>query len=100
MGQDGVRGDGEDGEIGGIDRGGRGLAGRSAELVGKVADFIRVAAADGGDGVAGRAEGPPQRGTGTARTDDRDGRLLHDSVSVHRIQAASLSYNAIWHRPC
>src|SRR5437667_2726303 len=94
--QDDVIGDGKDGQIGKIDRGGRALTGAGAELVRQVADVIGVAAADGGDGVACRVQGTPQGRTGAAGSDDGDGRLLHDSVSVHRIQAASLSYNAIW----
>src|SRR2546428_900558 len=81
--------------MGEIDRGGRALTGAGAELRRQVADVIRVAAADGGDGVPGAVEGAPKRRSGPAGSDDGDGRLLHDSVSVTTIQAASLSYNAI-----
>src|SRR5207245_9439481 len=59
--QDDVVGNGEDRQVGQIDGGRRGLAGLGAQFLRKVADIVRVAAADRGDGVDGLVKGVRQR---------------------------------------
>src|SRR5207245_9662375 len=80
--KDDVVRNGQDGQVGDIDRRCRALAGSGTELLGEIADVVGVAAADRGDGVAGRMKGAPQGRSGPAGSDDRYGRFLHDSVSV------------------
>src|SRR5260370_6140521 len=89
QGQDDVVGNGEDRQVGQVDSGRRALAGFGAQFVRQVADVFGVAAADRGDGVAGRVKGAPQRRSGSAGSDDGDRRLLHGSVSVPGIQAGT-----------